>query len=257
LQGTSAAERCEIAVAARFPGYVVLVGQYNRRLIAGSSTWSQHAFANADDFHLSIGRSANAEEKAKGDEIAAWLRANALALGIRTVLWWVKDHFDHIHVDYWPMGIGTPPLSSTGVASFRYSDGRTVSQRIQLVPPEGEGVEEDMELTEENYKKIGEAVLFKTFSDPVSGGVRGIAHHIVQGYKQATDAAIAARDAANVARQAATQATVAATQATAAAGNTTKAKLIAAVVAAGVTGAAVGPSAADIVAEIAKRLGGG
>jgi hypothetical protein len=110
--------------------------------------------------------------------------------------------------------------------------------------------ETDMELTEENYKRIGEAVLFKTFSDPVSGGVRGIAHHIVQGYKQATDAAIAARAASE-------SAAIAANQATAAVAQTTKTKLIAAVVAAGTIGAAAGPTAADIVAEIGRLLSGG
>jgi hypothetical protein len=93
-----------------------------------------------------VGRPANAVEKARGDEIAAYLRAHKEQLGIRTILWWVADHFDHIHVDMWPRGILTPPLASTGVGTFQYSNGVRISQRIQLVPAEGAILDSDMSI---------------------------------------------------------------------------------------------------------------
>lgn len=144
MTGTPAAERCEREVMARYDEFIVGIGQYNRRPIADTSTWSQHSWANALDLHVSLGRPANATERARGDQIAAWLRANRTALGIRTVLWWVEGHFDHIHVDFWPKGIDTPPISSTGVGRFKYSSGAEVSATIQTVPAQGAGLGDEM-----------------------------------------------------------------------------------------------------------------
>lgn len=151
-EGTPAAEQIEELVLDRWPGWVVQVGQYNRRPISGTSTWSQHSWGNAVDFHLAVGRPANATEKARGDTIAAYLRKHQTELGIRTILWWVKDHWDHIHVDFWPKGIGTPPLSSTGVGTFQYANGTQISARIQLVPPEATIGDEDMAIVIQTLK---------------------------------------------------------------------------------------------------------
>lgn len=131
--GTPAAERCEAAVTAAVGSLITGIGQYNRRKIAGTNTWSQHSWGNANDFHVS--------SLQDGDVVYAFLNTNRKALGIRVLLWRVTSHFDHLHADYWPKGVNTPPLSSTGRGDFQYSDGRKVRAKIQLVPPEGEGVE--------------------------------------------------------------------------------------------------------------------
>jgi hypothetical protein len=54
---------------ARFPGAVDL-GVYNCRPIAGSSTWSQHAYRNAQDIGFRGG-----ENGPLGDRIVAWLES--------------------------------------------------------------------------------------------------------------------------------------------------------------------------------------
>lgn len=78
-------------------------GVYNRRYIAGTRTWSQHAWGNAWDIGI--------PRLADGDVVAAWLIAQRRAgtLPIGTILWRVPDHFDHIHVEGSPKQTGTPP----------------------------------------------------------------------------------------------------------------------------------------------------
>lgn len=104
------------AVQARYPK-ARSAGMFQCRRIAGSSTWSQHAWGNAVDIvgptSLYMGR------------IAAWLLAEARAnrLPIAQVLWQGKDllsggsvsgHYDHIHVSGRPMFSGTPPCAGLG-----------------------------------------------------------------------------------------------------------------------------------------------
>jgi hypothetical protein len=40
--------------------------------------------------------------KARGDEIVVWVRANKDKLGVTTILWQVRDHYDHIHLSFKP-----------------------------------------------------------------------------------------------------------------------------------------------------------
>lgn len=81
-------------------------GTYNRRKIAGSTSWSQHAWGNAWDIGCSL---------AEGDALVRWLKAerDSGRLPIGTILWRVKDHFDHIHVEGKPKKTGTPPVINT------------------------------------------------------------------------------------------------------------------------------------------------
>ena len=90
---------------------------------------------------MSVGR-ADATEQANGDKIAAWLEEHADELGIRNVLWWVENHFDHIHTDFYPRGEGIPPLKTTGIGEFKGSNGEIVKAQIQVVPMEGTGLKE-------------------------------------------------------------------------------------------------------------------
>lgn len=147
--GTPAAERAETAVRNRFLDKLKSVGQYNRRKISGSSTWSQHSWGNALDFMVK--GSSLAEMKKNGDPIFAWLNANRTALGIRVLLWQVKDHYDHIHADFWAKGVATPPVSSTGVGSFKKINGTTVLAKNQEAPHSGNfpfESEEDVDVKE-------------------------------------------------------------------------------------------------------------
>jgi hypothetical protein len=90
-------------------------GVTNCRPIAGSTTWSQHAWSNALDIHGAT---------TLLDKVYAWLIAHRYELQIRVILWRVKDHYDHIHVDPWPKGIGTPPCAG-GKLQVRYQNGKT------------------------------------------------------------------------------------------------------------------------------------
>jgi hypothetical protein len=73
-------------------------GMYNRRYIAGTTTWSQHAYGNAQDL--------GTPSTAYGNTAASWI-ASTFA-NTAHLLWQVANHFDHIHWDPWPQGSGTP-----------------------------------------------------------------------------------------------------------------------------------------------------
>lgn len=77
-------------------------GVYNKRYIAGTTKWSQHAYGNAID--LMIG-----SDMHLGDQIARFLRANERRVGgYCELLWRVPSHYDHIHVSASPCRAGNP-----------------------------------------------------------------------------------------------------------------------------------------------------
>lgn len=86
-------------------GTYVDLGVYNRRPIAGTSTWSQHAWGNAWDIGVK-------GPKLMGDQLVDYLRTEDRAgrLSVGTILWQVKDHFDHVHVEGDPKKTGVPPI---------------------------------------------------------------------------------------------------------------------------------------------------
>jgi len=83
----------------------------NCRKIAGSATWSQHAWANGADLFAS---------KIVLNQVAEDLRR---VEGVAHVLWQVAGHFDHVHFDTWPQGSSTPPCAG-GTLRVRYEDGK-------------------------------------------------------------------------------------------------------------------------------------
>lgn len=151
----------------------------NCRKIAGSNTWSQHSWANAADIFVS---------KAVGDELAPRLRAT-FGEHIKALLWQVTNHFDHIHVDTWPTGTGTPPCGG-GTLTVRHKDGTkgvVFTDDIKIVE---QGGDEDMATAQE--------VWFFPIPDEDDGlGTRGAAHALRQAWgfskQAATDAAISRR----------------------------------------------------------------
>jgi hypothetical protein len=78
-------------------------GVFNCRRISGSSSWSQHAWADAIDLH--------APTMAYGDQVNRWLNANKGRFNLTRVLWRVAGHYDHLHVDFDPDRSGTPPCA--------------------------------------------------------------------------------------------------------------------------------------------------
>lgn len=129
---TPAARQCRETVETLFP-FITHVGVYKRRRIAGTSSWSQHSWANALDLHVAT--------RQEGDLVHRFLEDNREAFGIRVLLWWVRDHYDHLHVDFWPKGEGTPPLTQRGYGWFLYPGGPKVRRKIREVPAHGQGVE--------------------------------------------------------------------------------------------------------------------
>lgn len=102
-------------------------GRWNCRPISGSSTWSQHAWGAALDIHhVDYGYSASAVHQAWLDKVNGFLVANLDRLSIRTRLWRVKDHYDHIHIDFWPRGYGRPPCDG-GSHRTQYSTSLVVN----------------------------------------------------------------------------------------------------------------------------------
>jgi hypothetical protein len=75
--------------------------------------------------------------KRNGDPIFAFLNANRAALGIKVLLWQVKDHYNHIHADFWSTGVGTPGLTATSVMSFKKWNGTIVKVKPQVAPYQG------------------------------------------------------------------------------------------------------------------------
>lgn len=100
--------RLNAEIYPRFPAARTM-GTYNRRKIAGSDTWSQHAWANAED--IGVGT------LELGDLVYNWLAQNGKRLGLRRLgwrrrwaLWRVSGHYDHLHVEGRPKQTGVPPL---------------------------------------------------------------------------------------------------------------------------------------------------
>lgn len=104
--GTPRIDRLHHFLWERFPD-LESWGICNCRRISGSSTWSQHAWCNAEDLHRVAGGSVK-----KGlDPVYRWLQANQRRFHIAHILWQVPDHYDHIHVDMAPNESGTPPCA--------------------------------------------------------------------------------------------------------------------------------------------------
>lgn len=105
-------------------------GVYNRRPIAGTTTWSQHSWGNALDI-VQAGRGYGDSTPAHQlylDEVFAFLYEHKFELSIRTLLWRKKGHWDHCHADFWAKGSGVPPRSDPTVGGkFAFSWGEIVT----------------------------------------------------------------------------------------------------------------------------------
>lgn len=110
-------------------------GHYNCRKISGSSRYSQHAWPNALDLtNVKYGYSTHPDNQAYLDAVAQYIWDNRVALSVKMMLWrgksWgtgnpVSGHQNHIHVDFWPTGYGTPKCAG-GTVRYQFSSGRVV-----------------------------------------------------------------------------------------------------------------------------------
>lgn len=93
------------------------LGIYNRRFIAGTTRWSQHAWGNAWDIGVaglwvpfaSAGSGTAAQKRL--DEVYDYLielRSQGVPIG--TIIWRKSAHWNHIHVEGIPKKVGTPPV---------------------------------------------------------------------------------------------------------------------------------------------------
>ena len=116
---TAATERLVTALNEQFPRAASL-GIYNRRFIANTTIWTQHSWGNAVDITSPTGvtkpslndRSSQwdpryAEHFAYLDRVNRWLLTQPK---IRTRLWRRTNHYNHIHIDFYPKQYGIPPL---------------------------------------------------------------------------------------------------------------------------------------------------
>ena len=115
------------AVLAEFPQ--VRVGAWACRHIAGTLTWSQHSWTegnyegNAADFFAPT---------IILDQVAGFIRREYPEL-VAHLLWRVKNHFDHVHLDTWPQGYMLPPCKG-GELRVKHKDG-TVGRTFNVKPP--------------------------------------------------------------------------------------------------------------------------
>lgn len=86
------------ALNKEFPGWTNY-GICNCRYIAGTHTWSQHAYCNAVDVHFGT--------MSQMDEVYKYFNARRGQFAIATLLWRVPDHYDHVHADFQPQNAGT------------------------------------------------------------------------------------------------------------------------------------------------------
>lgn len=105
--GTDRIDVQHAAAWAQFPG-LESWGICNCRRISGSSTWSQHAWCNAEDIHRDLPGKTVLQSL---DPVHAWLSRNRAKLGIEHLIYRTTSHWDHIHSDMRPNGRGTPPCA--------------------------------------------------------------------------------------------------------------------------------------------------
>jgi hypothetical protein len=97
------------SVYAWFP-HAVNLGTFNCRKIAGSTSWSQHAWADAWDV-ASPTSAKTLHPDPYLDAVVAHLKLRHDPLEITRILYRVANHFSHAHVDVDPDRGGKPPCA--------------------------------------------------------------------------------------------------------------------------------------------------
>ena len=131
--------------AARYAGVINSVfgnlpmGFVSRRNVAGTTSWSQHAFGNAVD--VMTGANTGLRQA-----VSAFSDVHRELLSIAHLLAdpWFKsprgDHYNHVHADFNPQGTGTPPPGGGWIGARRGYHGR-LSQDTNIRAHAGERVD--------------------------------------------------------------------------------------------------------------------
>jgi len=121
--------QAEAILREHFPG--LRFGRYNCRPISGSSIFSQHSWNNALDIWETV---------EVLDEVNKFLGRHLHDLNIRVRLWRVRNHYNHIHIDFWPKGIGVPHCRNGQLSTYQYLSAHKthVSTLITTFKPETE-----------------------------------------------------------------------------------------------------------------------
>jgi len=115
------------------------MGFISRRNIAGTNTWSQHAYGNAVD----VMTGANSSLR---QSVAMFSDVHRAVLSIAHLLadpWFrspLGDHYNHVHADFNPQGTGTPPPGGGWIGARRGFHGR-LTQDTNIRAHAGERVD--------------------------------------------------------------------------------------------------------------------
>ena len=131
-----AAEWAEDRLSIEYPE--ATYGRYSRRLMSGSSSWSQHSWkrkGNGLDIYAP-GAAGSTGRTARLERIYQHLLKHRIEYNIRYLIWYRPDHYGHhIHVDFHPRGAGVPGLRWSSVETFTYLDGTTWRGKYGLAIP--------------------------------------------------------------------------------------------------------------------------
>lgn len=126
MDKTPNAQHIQDDLLARFPQ--LRAGAWDCRRIAGSLTWSQHAYTEVRPGADYEGNAVDVFGPVSIlDQAVEYLKA-AYPTVIAHLLWRVKDHGPqyppvHFHFDTWPQGTGTPPCKG-GPLRVKHRDGK-------------------------------------------------------------------------------------------------------------------------------------
>lgn len=90
-------ERALDDLRTEFPSGIVRIGITNcrRKNHKDDAPWSEHAWSNAADVHVTNGSAATGKAKKLGDEIAAYMRSRPDLWS--EVFWQIPLHYNHVH----------------------------------------------------------------------------------------------------------------------------------------------------------------
>lgn len=148
-------------VRRQFPD--IKLGIYNRRHINNdpSRPYSQHSWPNAADLYFTVpAGDTTPSHQTRLQAVYQWIKYVWLPRNpgaIRYLLWKTANHYDHIHIDFYPYGWGTPSLTRGGSSNrYKTRDGRIITQ-AQLLE---EGEDELALLTETEQKDLKDFLTF-------------------------------------------------------------------------------------------------
>jgi hypothetical protein len=69
--------------------------------------------------------------------VYSFLNANKTSLNIRVLLWRVRNHYTHVHADFWPHGEDKPACAGASTNKWRYANGKVIYALTAPMSPVG------------------------------------------------------------------------------------------------------------------------